>query len=130
MDKVEAEAGKRILAKYPDIKDVHELLKEQRLPRCHIYSTASFNLTSKRQLPTHLVFFHLAPTVLILHSLNSFGVQSSTYGNLVRKSEVQSVPLIWSSLRIYGLFGYMVNFLMVPTGISVSKFLVLYGLFA
>ena len=52
VDKVEAEAGKRILAKYPDIKDVHELLKEQRLPRCHISSTASFILTSKRQLPT------------------------------------------------------------------------------
>ena len=29
MDKVEAEAGKRILAKYPDINDVLELLKEQ-----------------------------------------------------------------------------------------------------
>ena len=33
-------------------------------------------------------------------------------------------------LRIYGLFGYMVNFWMVPTGITVSEFLVLYGLFA
>ena len=29
VDKVEAEAGKRILAKYPDINDVLELLKEQ-----------------------------------------------------------------------------------------------------
>ena len=28
VDKVEAEAGKRILAKYPDINDVLELLKE------------------------------------------------------------------------------------------------------
>ena len=35
VDKVEAEAGKRILAKYPDINDVLELLKEQSLSRCH-----------------------------------------------------------------------------------------------
>ena len=29
VDKVEAEAGKRILAKYPDINDVLELLKDR-----------------------------------------------------------------------------------------------------
>ena len=67
MDKVEAEAGKRILAKYPDIKDVHELLKEQRLPRCHISSTVSLISTLKTPITYPLVFFHLAPTLLILH---------------------------------------------------------------
>ena len=34
---------------------------------------------------------------------------------------IHSVPVIWSSHRIYGLFGYLMNFWVVPISLNILK---------